>query len=455
MSKQYEIDMTEGALLPKIILFSLPLMLSGMLQLVFNAADIIVVGRYVGSEAMAAVGSTAALINMIIQVFMGLSVGVNVCVAQAYGARKDRELREIINTSVTTALVAGVLLIFVGIALTRPMLEWMGSPEDVIGQSTLYMRIYFAGMPVIMLYNFVSAILRAVGDTKRPLYYLIHAGIINVILNLVFVVYFRIGVAGVALATALSQVYSAVAVLLCLIRDRDRLQLDWRHLSIDKRRLWQIFKIGFPAGLQGTIFSLSNVVIQSSINSFGSLAMAGSTASSNIEGFVYNAMNSLYQANLSFTSQNLGARRYSRINRILFSCQGVVIAVGLLLGMGVVLLRDTLISFYTNSPQVLAYASERLKIICYTYFFCGMMDVMVGSMRGLGYSVLPMIVSLTGACGFRILWIMTLFQLPQFHSLPFLFYSYPLSWALTFAVHLICFMIIRKKFPDREEVHYV
>lgn len=450
MGKKYEMNMTEGAILPKLIIFSLPLIASGMLQLVFNAADIVVVGRYVGPHAMAAVGSTSSLINLIIQVFLGLSVGVNVCVAKYYGAQKDQDLSETIRTSVTAALVSGTVLILIGILLARPMLHLMGSPEDVIDQSVLYMRIYFVGMPVIMLYNFVAAILRAVGDTKRPLYFLMQAGVINVVLNLVFVMVFRIGVAGVALATTISQIYSAAAVLMCLVKDEGKLHLDIRSLGIDRKKLFQIFKIGLPAGLQGTVFSLSNVVIQSSINSFGSVAMAGSTASSNLEGFVYNAMNSMYQTNLSFTSQNIGAGRYSRINRILLNCLGVVILIGIILGLGACSFDRQLLGLYTDSPEVISYGAERLNIICKTYFLCGMMDVMVGSLRGLGYSIIPMIVSLTGACGFRILWIMTIFHMPQFHTLECLYLSYPVSWAITFVAHMVTFFLIRRKQPKQD-----
>lgn len=447
MAKKYEMDMTEGALLPKLIIFSLPLMASGMLQLLFNAADIIVVGRFVGASAMAAVGSTSSLINLFIQVFMGLSVGVNVCAARYYGAQKHEDLRTTISTAVTTALISGTLLILVGVLFARPMLILMGSPDDVIDQSVIYLRIYFAGMPFVMLYNFVSAILRAVGDTKRPLYFLLQAGLINVVLDIVLVAFVHIGVAGAALATTVSQAYSAVMVLGCLVRDEGALKLDLKRLGIDKVKFAQIFKIGLPAGLQGTVFSLSNVIIQSSINSFGSVAMAGSTASSNIEGFVYNAMNAMYQSNLSFTSQNVGAGKYTRINRIMANCVGLVIAIGLVLGMAAVFFDDSLLRIYTDEPEVIGYGKERLLVICGSYFLCGMMDVMVGSLRGLGYSVVPMIVSLTGACAFRIFWIATIFQIPQFHTLQCLYVSYPISWILTFSAHLVTFFLVRRKFP--------
>ncbi len=450
-SKRYEMDMTTGAIMPKLILFSLPLMASGILQLLFNAADVIVVGRFVGPQAMAAVGSTSSLINLIINFFIGLSVGVNVCVAQYYAAERDYDLSETISTAIMTSLLSGVFLIFIGTILARPMLELMGSPADVIEDSIRYLRIYFIGMPALMLYNFVAAILRAVGDTKRPLYFQFFAGIINVALNLFFVIVMKIGVAGVAIATTASQAFSAICLLLVLIRDEGKLHLDIRKLHINRKKLYSIFRVGFPAGLQSTVFSFSNVIIQSAINSFGSIAMAGSTASSNIEGFVYIAMNSVYQTNLSFTSQNIGARKYGRINKILFRCLFLVTGIGIVLGTLVNVLSPILFSFYTVDPEVAAYGRERLLIIAGTYFLCGIMDTMVGSLRGMGYSFEPMIVSFLGACGTRVLYIMTLFKLPFFHTLSWLYIGYPVSWALTFTCHFITFLIIRKKFPLEDQ----
>ncbi len=452
MNKSYEMDMTRGAILPKIIFFSLPLMASSILQLLFNAADVIVVGRFVGANAMAAVGSTSALINLIINFFVGLSVGVNVCVARYFAADRQKDLTDTVLTAITTGILSGILLLIVGVGLAKPMLQLMGSPEDVINDSVIYLRIYFLGMPALMIYDFAAAILRAVGDTKRPLYFQMAAGIINVLLNLFFVIGMRIGVAGVGIATSISQTVSAVLVLMVLVKDRGKLHLDLRRLHISRKKLVSIFRVGLPAGLQSTVFSLSNVVIQSSINSFGSTAMAGSTASQNIEGFVYMAMNAIYQTNLSFTSQNIGAGRYSRINRILLNCLGCVITIGLVLGGLANLFSGTLLSFYTTDPEVLRYGQERLLIVAGPYFLCGIMDTLVGSLRGMDFSFVPMIVSFIGACGLRIVFIMTAFRLPFFHSLQWLYMSYPVSWTITFTAHIITFILIRKRFPKADSV---
>ena len=414
----------------------------------FNAADVIVVGRFAGSQSLAAVGSTSALINLLINVFMGFSVGVNVLVARYYGGRKERDVSETVHTAVTLSLVCGLILVAVGLALTRPLLELMGTPDDVIDKAVLYMQIYFIGMPANMLYNFGSAILRAVGDTKRPLYYLSAAGVVNVILNLISVIIFHMDVAGVALATIISQAISAVCVLRCLMRHESCLKIRLGELKIHKEKLMGIVKVGLPAGMQGAIFSISNVLIQSSVNSFGSIAMAGNTAAQNIEGFIYNAMVAVYQANLSFTSQNYGAGKFSRINRIMFICIGVVSVVGFSIGVLAYGAGTSLLSIYSSDPEVIAYGMTRLQIIGLTYFTCGIMDTMVGSIRGIGYSVLPMLVSLTGACLFRIIWIFTIFQWS--HTLLTLYISYPASWVLTATAHIVCFFLIRKKLPDTD-----
>lgn len=442
--KSFEIDMCNGPLLGKILLFAIPLMLSGILQLLFNAADIIVVGRFVGHQALAAVGSTSSLINLLVNVFIGLSVGTNVLVANYYGAKRYEQVSETVHTSVLTSLVCGCALILVGVFLAGPLLTLMGTPDDVLEQATLYMRVYFAGMPVIMLYNFGAAILRAIGDTQRPLYFLLFAGIINVLLNLLFVTQLHMGVAGVALATVLSQVVSAGLIVYTLLKSDGCFQLDFKKLKIHPERLRQMIRIGLPAGMQGAIFSISNVLIQSSINSFGSVAMAGSTAASNIEGFVYTSMNSLHQTALSFTSQNYGAGKTGRINRILFLCLSCVTVVGLVMGNCAYFFGHQLLGIYSSDPEVISYGLVRMSYVAIPYFLCGIMDVMVGSLRGLGYSIMPMLVSLTGACGFRILWIFTVFQWSR--SLDTLFISYPISWGLTAAVHMICyFFAIRKK----------
>jgi len=442
-SKRYEIDMCNGPLLGKILLFYIPLMLSGVLQLLFNAADIVVVGRFAGNEPLAAVGSTSSLTNLIVNLFIGLSVGANVLVARFYGANQNDELKEMVQTAVVTAFVSGVFLIFAGFFISRPALDWMGTPEDVIAHSVLYMRIYFGGMPFMMVYNFGSAVLRAVGDTKRPLYYLLIAGVVNVVLNLIFVIEFSMGVAGVATATVISQAISAILVVRCLILTDSVYRLELKGMRIAPDKLVKMIQIGIPAGMQGALFSVSNVLIQSSVNSFGSIAMAGNTAGSNIEGFVYTSMNAFYQSAISFCGQNYGARQYRRIGKALLICEILVILVGALMGNGAYLLAGTFLQLYSKDPEVIAFGILRMSFICVPYFLCGMMDVMVGALRGMGYAIMPMLVSLTGACLFRVVWIYTVFQ--RYHTLECLYISYPISWALTFVVHLICFAVVYRK----------
>ena len=442
-SKKYEIDMCNGPLLGKILIFYIPLMLSGILQLLFNAADIVVVGRFAGNEALAAVGSTSSLTNLIVNLFIGLSVGANVLVARYYGANQKDELKEMVQTTVATALVSGILLIFAGFFISRPALAWMGTPEDVIKHSVLYMRIYFVGMPFMMVYNFGSAVLRAVGDTKRPLYYLLIAGVVNVVLNLIFVIAFSMGVAGVAAATVASQAISAVLVVRCLIQSDSVYRLEMKGIRSAPYILIKMVQIGIPAGMQGALFSISNVLIQSSVNSFGSVAMAGNTAASNIEGFVYTAMNALHQATISFCGQNYGAMKYKRIGKVLLICEGMVIIVGAVMGNAAYLLAGVLLQIYTPDQEVIQYGILRMNFICVTYFLCGMMDVIVGALRGMGYAIMPMLVSLTGACLFRVVWIYTIFQ--SYRTLECLYISYPISWALTFLVHLVCFGVVYRK----------
>lgn len=440
--------MCSGPLLGKILSYAMPLMLSGILQLLFNAADVIVVGRFAGHESLAAVGSTSALVNLLINVFIGLSIGANVLVAQYFGARKDREVSETVHTAVTVSLVCGVLLVVIGTFASAPLLSLMETPADVLDKASLYMRIYFMGMPVIMLYNFGAAILRAIGDTRRPLYFLMTAGVVNVLLNLMFVIVFHMGVAGVALATVLSQCISAALVCRCLAKSDGSYRLEFSKLRINRRMFGRIARIGLPAGFQGAVFSISNVLVQSSLNSFGSVAMAGSTAASNLEGFVYNAMNSIYQTNLSFTSQNIGGGKFSRINRILMLCLAVVTVIGLVMGGSFVLLGSNLLGIYSSDPAVIQNGLKRMMVICAPYFICGWMDVLVGSLRGLGYAVLPMLVSLTGACGLRVVWLYTVFQWHP--TLETLYLAYPVTWLVTAIVHLCCFLLVRRKFPKED-----
>lgn len=441
--KTYEMDMCHGPLLGKMLIFTLPLMLSGILQLLFNAADVVVVGRFAGNAAMAAVGSTGALTNLLVNLFIGLSVGVNVLVARYYGGNQEQEAQDTIHTAIVVSVVGGIFLAVLGICLARPLLQLMDTPTDVIDHSVLYMRIYFAGMPVMLLYNFGSAILRAIGDTRRPLYFLSAAGVINVVLNLVFVINFHMGVAGVAIATVVSQCVSAALIVWCMMKSEGCIKLRRDCLHIHWKKLGKIARIGLPAGVQGALFSLSNVLIQSSVNSFGSVAMAGNTAGQNIEGFVYTAMNSVHQTAVSFTSQNLGGRQYKRINKILWECLLLVMVIGLVLGNGVYLLGGQILKIYSSDTEVIAYGLQRMAIICTTYFLCGIMEVLVGSIRGLGYAVMPMIVSLMGACVFRVIYIYTFFQWNR--SLETLYISYPISWLLTATVHLICFLVVRRK----------
>lgn len=443
--KKYEMDMCSGSVFKKMLIFALPLMCSSILQLLFNAVDVVVVGRFAGDNALAAVGSNTALINLLTNLFVGMSIGTNVLTAQYYGAKKNNDLKETIHTSMLLSLIGGIFLTVLGIVVAKPLLELMQAPKEVLGLATLYLRIYFLGMTSTMVYNFGSAILRAVGDTKRPLYYLLSAGVVNVLLNLFFVIVCNMGVAGVAIATAISQTISAFLVVRCLIKEEDSIHLDIKALRITKNKLLKIFQIGLPAGFQGMMFSLSNVVIQSSINSFGAIAVAGNSAAANIEGFVYMAMNAFYQATISFTSQNFGARQYKRIYKILFSGELLVIITGLILGNAAVFFGEALLGIYSASEPVIAEGMLRLQMICTVYALCGIMDVLVGALRGVGCSLVPMIVSLIGACGLRLLWISTVFQIPKYHSLQTVYISYPITWIITLTVHAITFIIVAKK----------
>lgn len=443
--KSYTMDLCEGSILNKMLLFTLPLMLSSMLQLMFNAADVIVVGRYAGDNSLAAVGSNGSIINLLTNIFMGLSIGANVLVARYFAAKQEKELRKTVHTAITVSVISGVALTVIGLVSARQILTWMQCPAEVIELSTLYLRIYFLGMPAMMLYNFGASILRGVGDTKRPLYFLSFAGVINVVLNLVFVIQFKMDVAGVALATIISQFISAFLVVKCLMKEEDAIRLQRKYLGVDRKIFLSILRIGLPAGLQGSLFSISNVVIQSSINTFGATIIAGNSAASNIEGFVYMAMNSFSQAIVAFTSQNVGAGKYKRINRILLTTQLCVLVVGGVMGNAVYLLGEPLLGLYTDSPVVVTAGMKRLSVICTTYALCGMMEVMVGSLRGLGYSVMPMIVSLLGACAFRMAWISVLFMSERFHTIETVYYAYPVSWVVTLAAHIISFLIVRRK----------
>lgn len=445
LNKKYEMDMCSGSILKKMLVFSIPLMFSSILQLLFNAADIVVVGQFAGDNSLAAVGSTSSLINLLTNLFIGLSVGANVLVARYYGANHERDLKLTVHTAMSLSIISGLLLTVIGVAGAPVILRWMQTPENVLPLAVTYLRIYFLGMTANMIYNFGAAILRAVGDTKRPLYYLIAAGIVNIILNLFFVIVVGIGVAGVAIATVVSQCISAFLIMQCLMRWQGNIRLDIKQLRVTKDKFFKILQIGLPAGFQGILFSLSNVVIQSSVNSFGEITVAGNSAASNIEGFVYVAMNAFHQGAISFTSQNVGAGKYERVNKILITALGCVFVTGVVLGNTAVLFGRPLLRLYSNSPEVIDAGIIRLSIICSTYALCGLMDVMVGSLRGLGYAVMPMIVSLIGACGLRLIWLATIFQLEPFHTIEMVYITYPVSWILTFCAHLVCYVIVRRK----------
>lgn len=448
--KKYAMDMCEGPILKKMLLFALPLMASSLLQLLFNAADIIVVGRFAGDNSLAAVGSTTSIINLLVNLFMGLSVGANVLVARFFGGKRENDLSATVHTAMTISIISGIVLTIIGISGARVILTLMQTPENVLGLAVVYLRTYFLGMTAMMIYNFGAAILRAVGDTKRPLYFLMIAGVVNVSFNLLFVIVFKWGVFGVGLATTISQVVSAAFVVRCLLKEQSGIQLQLKKLWIHKDILMKILQIGLPAGFQGILFSLSNVFIQSSVNSFGATVVAGNSAAANIEGFIYVSTNAFHQAAVSFTSQNYGAKKYDRINRIMFVAQGCTIVMGTIFGVGAVLMGHVLLTLYTTSAAVVEASMLRLRMIGATYALCGVMDTMVGSLRGMGYSVVPMIFSLLGACATRILWLATVFQIDAFHTIETVYIIYPISWIITSIAHIITFIIVRKKIEKRK-----
>ena len=438
MRHSSEIDMCSGPLVGNLLRFSLPLMASGILQLLFNAADIIVLGQFASSSAMAAVGATSSLNSLMVNLFLGLSIGCSVVMAHSYGAQDWRRVQDTVHTAILLALFCGAALILLGLPLLPVLLGWMDTPADLMDQSVLYMRIVFLGMPAMMAYAFGAGLRGAIGHTRRPLFFLTAAGITNACLNVFFVLVFHMDVAGVALATSISQYLSAGLILRCLARPGTRYQLHPRQLRLHKATLLQILRVGLPAGIQSVVFSVSNVLIQSSINSFGTLAVAGSTAAANIENFVYTAMESVYQAALNFTSQNIGAGQKERVPLILRDCLLLVAVIGAILGGLAVLFGRQLLSIYTSDPQVLPYGIDRIHVVCLTYLLCGLMDVACGVVRGMGAAVTPTVVSLTGACGLRIVWIFTVFG--SMHSLFVLYLSYPVTWIVTFTMHMVCFV---------------
>ena len=442
-SSKYEIDMCNGSIMDKLISFSLPLMLSSILQLMFNAVDIIVVGRFSGSEALAAVGSTTALINIFTNLFIGISLGANVLAARYYAAGQEKEMSESVHTAIMLAIISGIIMAFVGVGMSRTALELMDTPSDVIGLSTVYMRIYFCGMPFFMLYNYGAAILRAVGDTKRPLLFLAAAGLANVGLDLLLVIVIPLGVAGVAIGTVASQMVSSVLVIWCLHRTEGSYQLRFSRLSIKWVYLKRIFQVGIPAGIQSTVINFSNALLQSSVNSFGSTAMAGYTAANNIIGFLYVSVNAVTQACMSFTSQNYSVGKAKRMDRVLLDCILLSSGAAVVLGVGAYVFGSRLLTIYTSDASVIQCGLEILSITTVPYFLCGIMDLLPGALRGMGHSAVPMVLSVIGTVGTRIVWIYGIF--PHHRSLYFLFISYPGSWIITIIMQAVCFYFVRKK----------
>ncbi len=440
---KYEIDMCNGTIMDKLISFSLPLMLSSILQLMFNAVDIIVVGRFSGSQALAAVGSTTALINIFTNLFIGISLGANVLAARYYAAGRDKEMSEAVHTAITLALISGILMAFVGFGVARGALGIMDTPGDVISQATLYMRIYFLGMPFFMLYNYGAAILRAVGDTKRPLVFLAVAGMANVALDLLLVIVIPLGVAGVAVGTVTSQMISCILVLRCLYKSEGSYQIRFSRLTIKGVYLKRIFQVGIPAGIQSTVINFSNALLQSSVNSFGSTAMAGYTAANNILSFLYVSVNAVTQACMSFTSQNYSVGKQKRMDRVLLDCMVLSAGVAGVLGVGAYVFGSQILKIYTSEPDVIQCGLEILAITTVPYFLCGIMDLLPGALRGMGRSAVPMVLSVIGTVGIRILWVYVFF--PQHRSLYFLFISYPGSWIVTIAMQAVCFIFVRKQ----------
>lgn len=443
MNSKKVVNMLEGPLLGPIFLFAMPLFITSVLQLAFNAVDIIVVGKFTGHHALAAVGATGPVINLLVTMFMGISIGASVIMGQNVGARDFKNAQDTLHTAIGISILGGIIVLFAGYFTAMPLLKLMQTPPEVIELAGEYLKIYYIGMPGFMVYNFGAALLRAIGDSKRPMYFLTISGVFNVICNLIFVIVFKMGVAGVAIATSISQYIAAALIVASLLKADGYMKLFIDKIRISKDKALGMMRIGLPAGFQGALFSISNILIQSGINSFGSVVMAGNTAAGNLEGFVYMGMNSIYQTSLSFTSQNMGAKQYDRVKKIFWTCVGVVIGVGLFLGVGAWLFGDKLLRLYTSEPEVIKYGVERLGVVSATYFLCGIMDTMVGGLRGMGYSITPMVVSLTAVCILRMIWIATIFQ--SIHTPVILYLSYPVSWILAAIGHYINYLYAMKK----------
>ena len=443
MEKRYSLDMTNGPFLRKILIFSVPLMLTGLLQLAYNSADVIVVGRFVGKEALAAVGSTGSLVNLFVNVFLGLSMGSGVMVARHIGEGDEKTVRECVHTAMLMSVICGFFIGAVGFFASPFMLKIMDVPDDVIELASLYLKIYFLGSPGLLAYNFGASVIRATGDTKRPLYILTLSGLVNVVLNLVLIIFFHMGVSGVAIATIVSQYLSALLIVIYLARMPNACRLVFGKLRIHKKELKSILRLGLPAGIQNSLFSVSNVIIQSTVNSFGSVAMAGIAAGSNFDSYVYTCTNAVAQTTMTFTSQNMGARKYSNIGRVYRHCLILTLIIGVAMGSLGCVFGNQIVGLFSDDPEVISIGAQRLLLIMPFYFFCSLMDVAASQIRGMGKSFEPMVISLLGACGIRLFWIY--FILPLNHTLIFLYWAYPVSWAVTFFAQFALYFILKRK----------
>lgn len=443
-------NLLEGKMLKNVLLFAIPIMFSSILQILFNATDVIVVGKFAGELELAAVGSTGSIISLIVNLCIGFSVGTNVLVARHIGTRDGEAIKRTVHSSMLLSILLGILAGTLLYVLSEKFLGLMQTPADILPSATAYLMAYAVGVPASIIYNFGTAILRARGDTVRPLYFLIIAGIVNVCLNLIFVIVFHMGAVGVGVATAVAQYVSAGLVIFCLSREQGPTKLYFSRLRLHKKEMASIITIGFPAGLQSSFFSISNMIIQASINSFGAMVVAGNAAASNVENFVYVAMNAVYQTMLTLAGQNMGAKQWKRVDKGLGVCLGTVSAIGILMGMLVLLFDEQILSIYSSDPQVIYWGSKRFWFVAIPYFICGIMEVVMGAVRGLGQSVIPMVVSLFGVCVFRVLWIYTIFQ--RYHTLECLLISYIISWVLTTIAHSITYLVVRKKVRRAEMV---
>lgn len=448
MNRRGILDMTTGPFFKKIIFFSFPLILTGVLQLVYNAADIMVIGRFAGSASLAAVGSTNSLVHLILNLFIGLSTGSGVVCARLIGANDDKGVRKCVHTAMSMSIVSGVFVGILGFLISGPVLRFMDTPDDILHLASLYLKIYFLGAPGSLVFNFGAAIIRSTGDTKRPLFILAVSGIVNVLLNLVLVTVFHLDVAGVAIATIVAQYISAVAVVSRLLHLENSCRLHISKIRLHKNELKEILKIGLPAGFQSSLFSLSNVLIQSTINTFGSVAVAGNTAAQNADAFVYTSTNAIAQTAMTFTSQNMGAKKYENIRKVYFICLTFAFGVSAVLGVLSLTFPGEIIGIFTTDPAVIEMGKHRIYIMMSTYFLCSIMDVAGCQIRGMGKSLEPMIITLMGACGIRVLWLYTGFPLKK--ELWNLYLSYPISWFVTFVALFICFFVFEKKIKSRK-----